>query len=783
MQSKINKIGIIVALIFCFTSYSFSQVIRNQYKADDKKKFNEELFVQTDRDIYIAGENVFLKIFKLNGITGTPGNVSKVVYVDLLDFFNNPVVQLKIDVNVSSGSGEFRLPDTLRTGNYLIRSCTSWMRNFSSDLFSYKRISVINPFENINKIKIPIPGLQPDSVAFYPESGSLVSGIETVVGYRSFNRNGNPVSIKGIITDSDSDTLCSVQSDETGTGSFLIKPSGSGKIFLITGGSNGSTERFTLPDVKESGIVFSVKNEKILFKIKIRESENFYDNRRRMYLVYSPVLITPLRKEIGPEESVFIRKDTLPAGLAKVMIVDERGLPLAERWIFNDKMPDIKYNIELQREGYSTRNKIKIDITATDQSGNTVKSDLVVSVVKAFSVDKSNCTNALGYRQLPALAAMNTDSGHFDINDYLIYYSDSGEALKADKTGSDEMPAFLPELGSQIVSGTIRNRMTGDPLNNENIVLSFVGKTARCSFTRTDNKGIFNFVISEYGIKEIVIQPLSPQIKEYYVELNNPFPDGSIKYKPVPFYPDSSMLAEINSAIISMQVKSIYEPFQKAGKYDLKRKEEPDFYGEPVDTILMAKFIELTSLKEVVKEIVPGVSIHKKNGKSSFKIVDEASNMVFDSEPLVLVDGVPINDLDKVLSINPKEMEKIEVLKGRYLISDIIIEGIVHFITKKGNLGAVEFDKSVFRQEFEACQPVYRYSFPDYSVDTLKNNRIPDFRNTLYWNPDLNTDEAGKAVVEFYTSDEAGEYTIAIEGMTSDGRTGKTEVSFNVKSK
>ena len=56
----------------------------------------------------------------------------------------------------------------------------------------------------------------------------------------------------------------------------------------------------------------------------------------------------------------------------------------------------------------------------------------------------------------------------------------------------------------------------------------------------------------------------------------------------------------------------------------------------------------------------------------------------------------------------------------------------------------------------------------------MLNDRIPDFRNTLYWNPDMHTDKTGKSAVEFYSSDESGEYIITVEGMTGDGRRGFT---------
>jgi hypothetical protein len=38
-------------------------------------------------------------------------------------------------------------------------------------------------------------------------------------------------------------------------------------------------------------------------------------------------------------------------------------------------------------------------------------------------------------------------------------------------------------------------------------------------------------------------------------------------------------------------------------------------------------------------------------------------------------------------------------------------------------------------------------------------------RATIFWTPNLNTDESGKAGFEFYTSDLEGEFTIVIQGL------------------
>ena len=46
---------------------------------------------------------------------------------------------------------------------------------------------------------------------------------------------------------------------------------------------------------------------------------------------------------------------------------------------------------------------------------------------------------------------------------------------------------------------------------------------------------------------------------------------------------------------------------------------------------------------------------------------------------------------------------------------------------------------------------------------------IPDFRSTLYWNPNLQTDLSGKCNFSFYSADRITTYKVLIEGMTEEG--------------
>jgi hypothetical protein len=147
-----------------------------------------------------------------------------------------------------------------------------------------------------------------------------------------------------------------------------------------------------------------------------------------------------------------------------------------------------------------------------------------------------------------------------------------------------------------------------------------------------------------------------------------------------------------------------------------------------------------------------------------------------------MVDGVPVYDIEKILNINGRDLERIDVMASKYYITGNVLEGIIHFVTKKGNLGVLGPSRSVFRQAYELPQHKEVFYSPDYSSVNEKDN-LPDFRNTLYWNPALRTDSGGKSSIGFYASDESARYIITVEGITPDGKQGAARLPLTVISR
>ena len=155
------RILTLILLICCQNIFSQELVSSNtdSYIAN----YKEDVYIRTDRDIYITGERVWFKVYEMNGLSKTPSNLSKVIYVELLGQNNFPLKQVKVKNDNKSGSSGFVLPDNMSSGNYIIRAYTNWMKNFSTDQFFYKTISVINPFESIDHLKLPSNYMGSDS--------------------------------------------------------------------------------------------------------------------------------------------------------------------------------------------------------------------------------------------------------------------------------------------------------------------------------------------------------------------------------------------------------------------------------------------------------------------------------------------------------------------------------------------------------------------------------------------------------------------------------------------
>lgn len=122
-------------------------VLAAMLTAAAQEHLSERVYVSTDRDVYVAGDGMFLSAFCLDMVTGGLSGSSSVAYVEIISP-EGPVQTSKIALSKGRGGGYIRLDNTIPTGQYKMVAYTAQCFNEVGYDFEEgaRIISIINPF-------------------------------------------------------------------------------------------------------------------------------------------------------------------------------------------------------------------------------------------------------------------------------------------------------------------------------------------------------------------------------------------------------------------------------------------------------------------------------------------------------------------------------------------------------------------------------------------------------------------------------------------------------------
>jgi hypothetical protein len=129
------------------------------------------------------------------------------------------------------------------------------------------------------------------------------------------------------------------------------------------------------------------------------------------------------------------------------------------------------------------------------------------------------------------------------------------------------------------------------------------------------------------------------------------------------------------------------------------------------------------------------------------------------------------------------KVNKLEVVVNRYINGEFVYPGIVNFTTYHGDMQDLKLDSKAVILDYEGLQLKREFYSPVYKTEQQAASRLPDFRNLLFWSPDVQTDTSGQATVEFYTSDMKGKYIAVLQGIDDAGYAGSYYFTFEVTDK
>ncbi len=96
----------------------------------------------TDRDVYVSGETVLVKMFFPSG------NLSGIAHLDLVNQSGKHISGASIEIKGNQADGYFQLPDSLSSGTYLL---WAYLRNNTDKSLIVREIWVANRFDGLTK--------------------------------------------------------------------------------------------------------------------------------------------------------------------------------------------------------------------------------------------------------------------------------------------------------------------------------------------------------------------------------------------------------------------------------------------------------------------------------------------------------------------------------------------------------------------------------------------------------------------------------------------------------
>ncbi|HLK28455.1 MAG TPA: hypothetical protein VKT28_07730 [Puia sp.] len=765
--------------------------IKNQFTDYAQAAIQEKIFAHTDKGFYLAGEILWFKLYDVDATFHQPLNLSKLAYVEIIGDSNKPVLQAKIFLKNGIGGGSFYLPLNINSGSYKLRAYTNWMKNYSAEFFFEKEIAIVNPKKQIIR-KTENAKALPD-VQFFPEGGNLVNNIASKVAFKIIGANGKGIDCSGAIVNENNDTVARFSTAKFGMGNFDFTPSAGHVYHAVITLPSGKNINAKFPEIYNQGYVLNVADHhdgKLVVNVETNiSSENelylFVHTRQSVKIAMSSVFQ-------NGHASFLIDEEKLGDGISHFTVFNSNKQPVCERLYF--KYPNRKLQLDIlpEQKEFATRKKINVQINAANENKKEESTDMSMSVYRLDDLQAEDENTIESYLWLtsdikgaiesPGYYFREADNETIEAMDNLML-TQGWRRFNWNEVLAGQKPSFefAPEYNGHIITGKVINLQTKTAATNVLAYLSVPSVRAQFSTSLSDSNGAVKFEMTKmFGSSEIIVQANSLLDNSCRVDISNPF---SEKYSNKIFSPlnvSESQMNVLNERNIGMQVQNIYASNQLR-HFDFYSTDTMAFFQKPTASYLLDNYTRFTTVEEVLREYVALISVRLRKDKFQISVLDDRRRGFFVNDPLVLLDAVPIFDVDKIMAYDPLKIRKLDVLNSRYFIGNAIFDGILSFTTYEGNLNGFDLDPHATVIDYEGLQLKREFYSPVYDTEEKRAGNMPDFRNLLFWSPDIKTDSKGKSQISFYSSDIPGKYAIVLQGITNDGRFGSKVASFEVK--
>lgn len=791
---------IIAILLFVSPFCSMAQTMPEKIVAAlDSFSFlqpQEKVYLQTDRNTYLAGEPIWFKAYTT--LNEKPTVLSKILYVELISEDGKLADKKMLKLINGSTHGAIDTKSSYTNGNYLLRAYTLWMLNFPEFIFE-KKISIIN--SNTQKKGAKKTAVKENiAVAFYPEGGNLVSTVKSVVAFKATDQYNNPVAIKGNILNTGNEKVAVIETINSGMGKFEFTPKEGETYKAEITSANGTKQIVQLPKVNAEGVVLTVDNsgpaKTFILVSRSDKNSKLYNNLILVAQInYQVAYMGKLNIDEGLDAAA-INKKNLPAGIMQITVLTEEGKPLAERIVF-------VANHEINKN------------LITDISINTQKRQK-----NTISIDLSQ------YKNINAAIAVTNAAANNTVNENIL----SALLLSADIKGKihnptqyfvDKEPGTLNNLDLVMLTNGWRRYVLEDVMANKFATLKYpfeTGMTITGKVLESNGKSILkagkiNLIINGEDSTKIMSQANTNSASVFVVDnieykkeatiyyqganLNNKEAIVAVNFNPAFFDTLKSPAAGINETLVSAEtitpadyynqiiskkqgadsgkVKTLGEVVIKAKKHSsvdsLNTLYATDIFYESDQTIPVNTAINTGDIWQFLRGIVPGISVIRADSGTQVNFT-RYQGLDFFSENggggvQFFLNEIPVS-VDVIESLYTEDIGLVKVYKGNTAIALGASRGAIALYTVKGK-SSRDWRKKGFDFFTKLGYSSSREFNPiDYAV-IKPESAFSDLRTTIYWNPSVSIKD-GRATIDFYNDDVCKKFKVVLEGIDANGK-------------
>ena len=322
-------------LTLMYVSKVFSQdemaEIRRQFEVYNAVNYQEKVFLHTDKTVYSAGEILWFKAYITRAADNNFSFLSQICYVEVFSADKKPLLQAKIDIDSGRGTGSFVIPSFIRTGNYLIRAYTNWMKNFDPSFFFEQPLTIINTGKKAQPADTSKDATY--SIQFFPEGGNMVFGLTNTVAFKLTDGNGKGIQGKGIIVNEKNETVVSFETQHFGMGTFSFNPAKGNKYHAVIQ-LNNKTLNKELPEIYNNGWALHVTDDGSRLLVSITTN---VETERHVFLfgqARHTIKFAAMQPLNNATASFIINKSDLAEGITQLTVFNEKKQPVCERLYF-----------------------------------------------------------------------------------------------------------------------------------------------------------------------------------------------------------------------------------------------------------------------------------------------------------------------------------------------------------------------------------------------------------------------------------------------------------------